>query len=237
MNEAIAEINAQMQLKDFSGALGKSRLAAQGFSYCYAKYGKESDAPLYAAAVGHFLTEEAIAGRAANTDTPEVLHAPARARVLLTYAKGAGRDTSADLAALDKLAPAHHLTNAAPAANQLTAQALVAAYKGNQLHFDSQYDNQAIQISGPARAVSEVPGGLVWIIIVGHEPEKTYRDTVTCVISDGAQKAKAAALTIPGPVTVVGTYHSPHGQLVGASGVKLQDCQVVDVPTTTQRSP
>jgi len=237
MNEQTASINAQMQTKDYLGVLGNSRLAAQGFSYCYTKYGKESDAPLYAATVGRFLTAEAVAGRAAGITTPEVLSAPARARTLLTYAKGAGQDTSAELAALDKLDPPHQATNSVGAPIPLTAEAAVTAYKGNQLRFESQYDNHILQITGPARTVRDVGNGVVWIGIVGHKPERIHADSVICEINNDAQKAKAAALNVPGPVTVAGTFHAARGQFAVEDGIKLHDCQVVEIPTTTRNNP
>lgn len=225
INERVATINAQMQRQDFSGAIGSARLAAEAFSYCFTKFGGQADPETYAAAVGHFLTEEVIAAHNGNEVNAEINAAEGRARALLAYAKGASQDTSADLAALDALAPKKQ--GPVSGVSSLTAQAVVTEFEGNQLRFDSKYDNHLLQISGPARKVSEVPGGIVWITIVGRTPEDRLWDDVICEITDNAQKAKAAQLDIPGPVTVSGTYHSAHGAINGGVGVRLSDCDVI----------
>jgi hypothetical protein len=225
INAKIGAINAQMQRQDFSGALGTARLAAEGFSYCYTKFGTDADAATYAAAVGHFLTEEVIAAHSGNEVNAEIEAAEGRARALLSYGKGAAQDTSADLAALDALAPKKQTPVGGAAATQ-SAQAVVAAFEGNQLRFDTQYDNHTMQVSGSARKVLEAAGGTVWIIIVGHSPDDRPADDVICDIPDSTQKQKASELSVPGPVTVEGTYHASHGAL-GAPQVRLSDCSVV----------
>jgi len=136
----------------------------------------------------------------------------------------APQGTEADLAALDAGAPKKQTERTTP--SSLTAQATVSEFEGNQLRFDSKYDNRMLQISGPARKVSEVRGGSVWITIVGRTSEDRLWDDVICDITDGAQKAKATQLDVPGPVTVAGTYHSAHGAINGGVGVRLSDCNI-----------
>lgn len=228
INAKIAMINAQMQRQDYSGALGTARLAAEGFSYCYTKYGKDSNDGLYAAAVGHFLAEEAIAAHNADAMNAEAEGARDRARILLDYARGNGQEAAADLAALDALAPKPS-TPAAAAGAPRSAQEVVAQFEANQLRFDSLNDNHNLLVNGPARKVSENPDGSVWIVIVGHTPEDRGADDVICIIQEPAQKAKAAQLNIPGPVSVTGTYHAAHGSFTGGLGVSLTGCSVIDV--------
>lgn len=221
-----ATINAQIQRQDFNGALAKSRLAAEAYSYCYTKSGTDSDSATYAAAVGHFLTEEVIAEHGANAVDSESSAAIMRARALLTYGQSGGRDVSTDLATLEA-AQGRKQTPSAGSAGSHTAEAIVSEFEGNQLGFDARYDNRILQVTGPVRKVSELPGGSVWVVIVGRTPDDRVSDDVICAITDTGQKQKAALLSIPAQVTVSGTYHSSHGALGAAPRVLLLDCNVL----------
>jgi len=225
---AVAErsetLDTAMSRNEFAMASAQARNAAAEFSYCYAHYSAAAEAPVYAAAVGHFLAVAVSAAHQAQMTNPQTAADEERARVLLRYASANGRDAVADLKMLDAFAAKKEATTTGHDF-RTTARALVTEYQANEPAFSTKYGGKSIEVTGRARALSALPDGRAMVAIVGIERDPGHgrlKDELTCEIKDPAGLSKAAQWKIPATVTVMGTYEAPTGFM---SGVTLKDCK------------
>ena len=227
LNERIGRLNALMTKKDYLGAIGEAKTDAAIYSYCFTKYGSDADAPAYAAGVGHFLAVVTVASRGAQAETPETVQTASRARALLTFAKGGGQDTDADLAALDRLEPKQEAA-VAGGEYQKTAREAVAAFEANQLGFDRSYLGKTLQLTGPSASITPDGEGGAVLKLLGiprSRDDQRLQDYVSCWIKDSASLDKAASIATPQEVTVAGTVSH-----VGVSaGIQLTGCTIMAV--------
>jgi hypothetical protein len=226
LNDKFDRIGGMMTKKDYLSAAGEGKTDASIFSYCFTKYGKDADAPVYAAGVGHFLTVAAVASHNAQMDSPEILEGRKRAKALLTYAKSGGQDTAEDLAALALLEPKKEET-VTSGDFQKTARESVGSFEANQFGFDRAYLGKTLQITGPSSSITPTTDGAV-LKLVGIPRDRDHQglqDFVSCWIKDKDSLDKAASVSIPQDVIVAGKYEH-----VGFNaGIQLTGCTVVAI--------